>query len=75
MRLNSQCVHIVFIYYQPLYQRDQFSLQVYVQENNIYYQPSLENTDLENYVQITNDGVIDQIYNGIPDWLYEGKLL
>ena len=48
---------------------------MYVQENNIYYQPSLDNTDLENYIQITNDGVIDQIYNGIPDWLYEGKLL
>ena len=72
MCLYSQCVHIICICYQPFYQLGHFSLQLYVQENNIYYQPSLDNTDLENYIQITNDGVKDQIYNGIPDWLYEG---
>ena len=41
-----------------------------MQENNIYYLPDVE---VDEYIEITSDGEIDQIYNGIPDWLYEGN--
>ena len=46
-----------------------YLLQIYVQENNIYY---LKDIRSEETIEITTDGEIDQIYNGIPDWLYEG---
>lgn len=29
----------------------------------------------DEHVQITKDGVIDTIYNGIPDWVYEEEIL
>ena len=53
-------LHIFYMYFQ-----------IYVQENNIYY---LKDIKSEDSLEITTDGEIDQIYNGIPDWLYEGKL-
>lgn len=46
---------------------------MFVQNNNIYY---LEDYDYQNprkqATQITFDGVQDEIFNGIPDWVYEG---
>ena len=39
----------------------------YVFENNIYVRDIEKNTE----VQITNDGKINSIINGIPDWVYE----
>ncbi|KOC62680.1 Venom dipeptidyl peptidase 4, partial [Habropoda laboriosa] len=46
---------------------------IYVHENDIYYQVfSEEGSDLR---RITNTGVIDEIYNGIPDWVYEEEIL
>lgn len=42
---------------------------VYVYKNNIYYRSapdSLVDT------QITDDGQADAIFNGVPDWVYEG---
>lgn len=45
---------------------------VYVFQNNIYYRPEAE-VAIE--YQITNTGVFGTIYNGVPDWVYEGKLL
>ena len=43
----------------------------YVFENNIYIRDLALNKD----TQITYDGVIDTIYNGIPDWVYEEEIL
>lgn len=42
----------------------------FVYLNNIYYQSSLSS----NPVQLTTTGLQHVIYNGIPDWVYEGIL-
>lgn len=43
---------------------------VYVHSNNIYYRPSVR---VQAEIQLTNDGENGKFYNGIPDWVYEGK--
>ncbi|EZA55967.1 Seprase [Ooceraea biroi] len=43
---------------------------IYVYQNNIYYRPQAE---VANDYQITDTGVFGSIYNGVPDWVYEGK--
>lgn len=43
---------------------------IYVHQNNIYYRPEAE---VPNDYQITRTGVFGTIYNGVPDWVYEGK--
>lgn len=45
---------------------------VYVYQNNIYYRPEAE---VAVDYQITDTGVFGIIYNGVPDWVYEGKFL
>ncbi|KAL4710312.1 hypothetical protein ACJJTC_011128 [Scirpophaga incertulas] len=42
----------------------------YVFENNIYYQSSITSDPLK----ITSSGVVDVVYNGIPDWVYEEEV-
>ncbi|XP_074601842.1 prolyl endopeptidase FAP-like [Brevipalpus obovatus] len=44
---------------------------IYVLNNNIYYQPSVDSSP----IQLTTDGNISQVYNGVPDWLYEEEIL
>lgn len=44
----------------------------YVYQNNIYYRPEAE---VAVDYQITDNGVFEAIYNGVPDWVYEGELL
>lgn len=44
----------------------------YVFGNDIYIRDILNGGE---DVQITSDGVIDTIYNGIPDWVYEEEIL
>lgn len=29
----------------------------------------------DSVVQLTHDGSVDEIYNGIPDWVYEEEVL
>lgn len=43
---------------------------VYVYQNNIYYRPEAE---MAVDYQITDTGVVGTIYNGVPDWVYEGE--
>lgn len=45
-----------------------FSPQVYIFENNIYYQSDVESNSL----RLTSSGKEGAIFNGITDWLYEG---
>lgn len=45
---------------------------IYVYQNNIYYRPQAE---VANDYQITDTGVFGSIYNGVPDWVYEGEWL
>uniref|UniRef100_A0A670J048 Fibroblast activation protein alpha n=1 Tax=Podarcis muralis TaxID=64176 RepID=A0A670J048_PODMU len=48
-----------------------FSSQVYVYQNNIY----LKQGPREPAVQITTNGYWNEIFNGIPDWVYEEEML
>ena len=43
-------------------------IQAYVLDYNIY----VYNVTSDELITVTNDGQEDVIYNGIPDWLYEG---
>lgn len=45
--------------------------QVYIFENNIYYQPDVKSSSL----RLTSSGRDGLIFNGITDWLYEGNTL
>ncbi len=43
-------------------------LQIFVYGNNIYYQEALG----KDIVQLTDTGEDMNIFNGVPDWVYEG---
>lgn len=45
----------------------------YVDKNNIYYREKPE--DETNDIRITSDGIQGKIYNGVPDWVYEGNFI
>ncbi|XP_016334351.1 inactive dipeptidyl peptidase 10-like [Sinocyclocheilus anshuiensis] len=45
--------------------------QVYIFENNIYYQPDVKSSSL----RLTSSGRDGLIFNGINDWLYEEQIL
>lgn len=47
-----------------------YLIQIYIFENNIYYQPDVKSSSL----RLTSSGKEGIIFNGIADWLYEGKL-
>ncbi|KAK3607739.1 hypothetical protein CHS0354_040649 [Potamilus streckersoni] len=44
---------------------------IFVQLNNLFYKKDIEDAP----IQLTHDGVPDEIYNGIPDWVYEEEVL
>lgn len=46
-----------------------YLIQIYIFENNIYYQPDVKSSSL----RLTSSGKEGIIFNGIADWLYEGK--
>lgn len=45
--------------------------QIYIFENNIYYQSDVQSSSW----RLTSSGQEAIIFNGIADWLYEGKIL
>uniref|UniRef100_A0A671WDW6 Dipeptidyl peptidase like 10 n=1 Tax=Sparus aurata TaxID=8175 RepID=A0A671WDW6_SPAAU len=47
------------------------SLQIYIFENNIYYQSDVKSNSL----RLTSSGKEGVIFNGIADWLYEEEIL
>ncbi|TRY63634.1 hypothetical protein TCAL_00828 [Tigriopus californicus] len=46
---------------------------VFIHENNLFYKTDPKSADSE--MQVTTDGVVDTIYNGKPDWVYEEEVL
>ena len=50
----------------PIFSPDS-RMVAFVAENNIY----IKKLDYDSEVQVTKDGAIDRIINGIPDWTYE----
>lgn len=45
---------------------------VYVHDNDIYFRRMPDVTSAD--IRLTNDGQKETIFNGIPDWVYEGIL-
>ncbi|XP_044744473.1 inactive dipeptidyl peptidase 10 isoform X3 [Coccinella septempunctata] len=44
----------------------------FVHDNDVYYKPKID----KNLVcRITMSGVLNEMYNGVPDWLYENEIL
>ena len=43
---------------------------MWVKENNIFYQGDV--SDPNTMKQLTTNGRKNAIYNGVPDWVYEG---
>jgi hypothetical protein len=41
----------------------------FVSRNNIFYKSEAESTTV---IKITTDGLPYTLYNGVPDWVYEG---
>ena len=65
----------------PAKQRDRFQLAkwvpgsghalVVVYRNDIYHMADVERP--QSFVRVTSSGKDGVVFNGIPDWLYEGK--
>ncbi|KAK9306463.1 hypothetical protein QLX08_002845 [Tetragonisca angustula] len=45
---------------------------IYVHENDIYYQVFSDRGSIR---RITDTGMLDTVYNGVPDWVYEEEVL
>ncbi|XP_018495147.1 inactive dipeptidyl peptidase 10 [Galendromus occidentalis] len=43
---------------------------IVVWNNNLYYYNSINSPP----IQLTNDGVLDVVFNGMPDWVYEEEI-
>jgi dipeptidyl-peptidase 4 len=44
----------------------------YVRANNIFYKSAADSPTIH---KLTTDGVPGKMYNGVPDWVYEGEFL
>lgn len=60
---------VTFVYERGISQLLLSLSQVYIFENNIYYQPDVKSSSL----RLTSSGQDGLIFNGITDWLYEGN--
>ena len=49
------------------------NILVYVSNNNIYWRPDATIGDKD--LTVTTDGETDNVFNGIPDWVYEEEVL
>ena len=49
------------------------NILVYVSNNNVYWRPDANSTN--NDIAATTDGQTDNVFNGIPDWVYEEEVL
>jgi hypothetical protein len=45
--------------------------QVFVQDNDVYYRRNIYGEEGE--FRVTTTGKPDEIFNGVPDWVFEGK--
>lgn len=46
-----------------------FSVQIFIFENNIYYRATMESR----VIRLVSTGKEGVVFNGLADWLYEGK--
>lgn len=47
-----------------------FFVQVFIFENNIYYRTTVESRA----IRLVSTGKEGVVFNGLTDWLYEGKM-
>ncbi|XP_052812191.1 dipeptidyl peptidase 4-like isoform X2 [Mya arenaria] len=47
---------------------------VFVQNNDIFYRRNMD-LSIKEAFRVTNTGVVDKIFNGVPDWVYEEEVL
>ena len=50
------------------------NILVYVSNNNLYWRPA-NSTKPDQDIAVTSDGEKDNVFNGIPDWVYEEEVL
>jgi len=48
-----------------------FNFQVLVYKCNIFYVPTVNDVP-KRYFQLTDNGIPKKVFNGVPDWVYEG---
>ena len=48
---------------------------IYVSKNNLYFKSLALSTSAVDDVAISTSGVVDEVFNGIPDWVYEEEVL
>jgi len=51
------------------------NILVYASKNNLYWKPDGAEEASDDDVAITSDGEVDNVFNGIPDWVYEEEVL
>jgi dipeptidyl-peptidase-4 len=51
------------------------NILIYVSKNNLYWKPDAAKETAEEDVALTTDGEVDNVFNGIPDWVYEEEVL
>ena len=51
------------------------NILVYVSGNNLYWRPADSISTPDQDVAVTSDGETDNVFNGIPDWVYEEEVL
>ena len=51
------------------------NILVYVSNNNLYWRPADSISKSDQDVAVTTDGEKDNVFNGIPDWVYEEEVL
>jgi len=49
------------------------NMLIYVFENNLYWRNNAVVEDKD--IALTGDGVVDNVFNGIPDWVYEEEVI
>merc|ERR1711892_1085506 len=51
------------------------NILIYVSKNNLYWKPDGAKETAADDATITTDGEVDNVFNGIPDWVYEEEVL
>ena len=51
------------------------NILVYVSNNNLYWRPGNSVSQPDQDIAATSDGEKDNVFNGIPDWVYEEEVL
>ena len=51
------------------------NILIYVSNNNLYWRSANPVAEADKDIAVTTDGETDNVFNGIPDWVYEEEVL